>query len=121
MCNSHLAGCTQILIDALRSFVACDTTMMTKDREVDDGKRSIGGAPMGTCEVYANEYDNSFEAPINWQRHTFDSLACGLAPTCSHCSCHIVGHGVEVEDRMFCCALCAAEAGESNAVKDQPA
>ena len=79
---------------------------------------------MATCEVCGNEYDNSFEAHINRQRHTFDSLACaiqGVAPICSHCSCRIIGHGVEVEDRMFCCAHCAAEARESNAVKDRAA
>jgi len=28
-----------------------------------------------------------------------------------HCGCRIVGHGVEVEDEMFCCAHCAKRSG----------
>lgn len=119
--NSHLPGCTQILVDASRSFVACDTTMMTKDTKVDDGKLSVGGVPMATCEVCGNENDNSIQVHIKRQQHTFDTLESAIqggSPTCSHCSCRLIGHGIEVEDRMFCCAHCAAEAGESNAVKD---
>jgi hypothetical protein len=42
--------------------------------------------------------------------HTFDSFECAiqaLAPTCSHCGCRIIGHGVEDDGTMFCCANCA--------------
>jgi hypothetical protein len=45
--------------------------------------------------------------------HTFDSLECAaqrIAPVCEHCGCRILGHGVEVEGRFFCCAHCAREA-----------
>jgi len=124
VCNFHLAGCTQFLIGTSRSLVACDTTMVTKNTKLDDGKLSIEGAPVATGEVCGNEYDKSFEVHIHGQRHTFASFECAIqadAPTCSHCSCRIIGHGVEVGDRMFCCAHCAAEAGESNAVKDRAA
>ena len=79
---------------------------------------------MATCKVCGNEYDKSFEVHINGRRHTFDSLECAIqaiAPTCSHCSCRVIGHGVEVGDRMFCCAHCAHEAGQSNAVQDRSA
>ena len=34
-----------------------------------------------------------------------------LAPTCEHCGCRIIGHGVEADGRMFCCANCAKQAG----------
>jgi hypothetical protein len=34
-----------------------------------------------------------------------------LAPTCNHCGCRIVGHGVERDGTMFCCAHCAEEKG----------
>jgi hypothetical protein len=34
-----------------------------------------------------------------------------LAPTCEHCGCRIIGHGVEADGRMFCCAHCAEHAG----------
>jgi hypothetical protein len=30
-----------------------------------------------------------------------------LAPTCAHCQCRIVGHGVEANGRMYCCMHCA--------------
>src|SRR3712207_6983387 len=46
--------------------------------------------------------------------HTFDSFECAihmLAPTCEHCGCRIIGHGVEADGRIFCCAHCAQHAG----------
>ena len=79
---------------------------------------------MATCEVCGNEYDKSFEIQIHEQRHIFDSFECAiqaLAPTCRHCSCRIIGHGVEVEDQMFCCAHCAEAAGLKNVVRDRAA
>jgi hypothetical protein len=36
-----------------------------------------------------------------------------LAPRCEHCGCMIIGHGLEADDKIFCCAHCAAEAGVS--------
>jgi hypothetical protein len=41
---------------------------------------------------------------------TFDSFECAIhamAPTCSHCGCKIVGHGVEAGGAVFYCAHCA--------------
>lgn len=79
---------------------------------------------MARCEVCGNEYDKSFEIHMHGHRHTFDSFECAIqavAPICSHCSCRIMGHGVEVADRMFCCANCANAAGEANAVNDRAA
>jgi hypothetical protein len=46
--------------------------------------------------------------------HTFDSFECAihiLAPTCNHCQCKIIGHGVEDRGQMFCCVHCAEESG----------
>jgi hypothetical protein len=34
-----------------------------------------------------------------------------VAPICSHCGNHIIGHGVEANDVMFCCAHCAKMQG----------
>jgi len=79
---------------------------------------------MDTCEVCGNEYDKSFEIHINGKRHTFDSFECAIqavAPKCSHCSCRIIGHGVEVGNRMFCCAHCANSSGVRKAVQDRAA
>lgn len=69
---------------------------------------------MAVCEVCGNDYAKTFEVRMNGQPHTFDSFECAihrLAPTCAHCGCRIVGHGMESGDSMFCCASCAAAEG----------
>lgn len=69
---------------------------------------------MATCEVCGNEYDKTFEVRRDGETHVFDSFECAihaLAPICEHCGCRVIGHGVEAEDRIFCCAHCAGEAG----------
>jgi hypothetical protein len=45
---------------------------------------------------------------------TFDSFECAIdamAPTCAHCGCRILGHGVEAHNSIYCCAHCAHEVG----------
>jgi hypothetical protein len=69
---------------------------------------------MAVCEVCGNDYDKTIEIVRDGEAHVFDSFECAihsLAPTCGHCSCRIIGHGVEANGRMFCCAHCAAEEG----------
>lgn len=69
---------------------------------------------MATCEVCGNEYDKAFQVVAQGKSHTFDSFECAihrLAPTCAHCDCRIVGHGVEAGGRMYCCANCARHSG----------
>ena len=72
---------------------------------------------MARCDVCGNEYDKAFQVTgADGASHTFDSFECAihaLAPTCGHCACKIVGHGVESDGRIFCCAHCAEEAGVS--------
>ena len=72
-------------------------------------------AIMPKCETCGNEYDKAFIVEMNNERHTFDSFECAiqrLAPTCKHCECRIIGHGVEAHGTMYCCAHCAKGAGE---------
>jgi hypothetical protein len=73
---------------------------------------------MGTCEVCGNKYDKAFTVTEpDGAAHTFDSFECAihaLAPTCAHCGCRVVGHGVEEGDRIFCCASCAHHDGGTN-------
>lgn len=79
---------------------------------------------MAECEVCGNEYDKTFDVIVAGAQHTFDSFECAikaLAPTCGHCSCKIIGHGVEASGRMFCCAHCAKESGVSGGLKDRAA
>lgn len=78
---------------------------------------------MGTCVVCGNDYAKSFDILFEGGIMTFDSFECAihrLAPACSHCDCRIIGHGVEVEGVMYCCAHCARDDGVSGAV-DHPA
>lgn len=76
---------------------------------------------MARCEVCGNEYDKSFEVIMGGKSHVFDSFECAiqaLAPTCHHCGCKIVGHGVEADNHFYCCAHCASEEG-IRAVRDR--
>ena len=75
---------------------------------------------MAKCEMCGNDYSRSFEVVVGGKRHAFDSFECAihmLAPTCDHCECRIIGHGIEAGDRFFCCASCARQAGVA-AAKD---
>ena len=78
---------------------------------------------MGRCEVCGNDYDKSFELKAAGELHTFDSFECAiqaLAPTCEHCRCRVIGHGMEVGDHVYCCAHCARAATSAD-VKDRAA
>jgi hypothetical protein len=69
---------------------------------------------MARCEVCDNEYDKAFAVVTAGESHFFDCFECAihlLAPACSHCGVRIVGHGMENEGRMFCCAHCAQAEG----------
>jgi hypothetical protein len=69
---------------------------------------------MAVCEVCGNDYDKAFEIRKEGATHVFDSFECAmhaLAPTCRHCGVRIVGHGVEHDGEMFCCARCADREG----------
>jgi len=70
---------------------------------------------MAICDVCGNEYDKAFTVQTaSGEEHTFDSFECAisrLAPVCDHCQCRVIGHGVEADGRVFCCAHCAAEEG----------
>src|SRR3954468_3116646 len=76
---------------------------------------------MAKCDHCSNEYDKAFRITQNGRTMTFDSFECAihaLAPTCAHCDCHIVGHGVEQDGAVYCCAHCAHQAGAME-VKDR--
>ena len=70
---------------------------------------------MGTCAMCGNDYDKSFTVTTHDGKNlVFDSFECAVhsvAPTCDHCGCRIIGHGVESDGRMFCCAHCAEQKG----------
>ena len=79
---------------------------------------------MAQCEVCGNEYDKAFQVSIGGNEHVFDSFECAihrLAPTCEHCNCKVIGHGVEAHGKFYCCASCARMAGEGAGLKDRAA
>ena len=69
------------------------------------------------CEVCGNSYDKPLEVRSGaGDAHVFDSFECAihaLVPTCGHCGCKIIGHGVEANSQMYCCAHRAREEGAS--------
>lgn len=76
---------------------------------------------MGKCYVCGNEYDKTFRVIMNGNEYTFDSFECAahqLAPNCEHCNVKIIGHGVEADNKIFCCANCADVSGYSK-LKDR--
>ncbi|MGH8670333.1 MAG: hypothetical protein ACREUH_13955 [Burkholderiales bacterium] len=72
---------------------------------------------MPRCELCGNDYDKTLSVALaGGAARTFDSFECAitaLAPKCAHCSCRIIGHGVEAGGKMYCCAHCARHEGET--------
>jgi hypothetical protein len=71
---------------------------------------------MTACEVCGNEYERSFTVRMAGEVHTFDCFECAihlLAPSCAHCGCTVVGHGVEdAEGTVYCCSHCRSQQHE---------
>jgi len=76
-------------------------------------------ATTATCDTCGNTYDKTFTITKGDRSGTFDSFECAIhafAPTCAHCGCRVLGHGLESEDGIFCCAHCARLKGEHELV-----
>jgi hypothetical protein len=74
---------------------------------------------MARCEHCGNDYDKTFDVVRGDETHTFDSFECAIhvmAPSCSHCGVRVVGHGVESNGSIFCCASCAEHEGATGLV-----
>ena len=69
---------------------------------------------MAQCDVCGNDYDKAFRVTQGSTSMTFDSFECAIqamAPQCAHCSCKVVGHGIEAQGKIYCCAHCARKSG----------
>jgi hypothetical protein len=77
---------------------------------------------MPKCDTCGNDYDKAFTVKLaTGESFTFDSFECAIAkaaPTCDHCDCRIIGHGVETQGRIFCCVHCAGHDGQT-ALRDR--
>jgi hypothetical protein len=73
---------------------------------------------MAQCDHCRNEYAACFDVIMDGETLTFDCFECAihtLAPECFHCSCKIIGHGIQSGERIYCCAHCAREEGVEGA------
>jgi len=78
---------------------------------------------MAKCDVCGNEYAKAFQVRTTTGTHTFDSFECAihkLAPVCGHCGCRVIGHGIEADGSIYCCAHCAHDEGATT-VRDNAA
>lgn len=51
---------------------------------------------------------------MDQETFSFDSFECAihtLAPICACCGCRVLGHGVEGNGAIYCCAHCARTEG----------
>jgi nitrite reductase/ring-hydroxylating ferredoxin subunit len=74
------------------------------------------------CEVCGNDYHKAFQVIIENEKRIFDSFECAihaLAPRCEHCGCPVIGHGVEVDDCIFCSNHCLTEEANAGRARDQ--
>lgn len=80
---------------------------------------------MPTCSTCGNDYAQTFHVQTyKGEEFDFDSIECAaakVAPTCGHCGCTVLGHGVQADDStVFCCANCARHM-DVEGVKDNAA
>ncbi len=65
---------------------------------------------MAKCTTCGNDYAKTFDVRIGGRTLTFDCIECAahaIAPTCGHCGCRVLGHGVEQDGTTYCCSSCA--------------
>ena len=77
---------------------------------------------MPKCETCGNQYEKSFQVVKDGKPHNFDCFECAihlLAPTCGHCGCKVIGHGVEDHGTVYCCANCARHEGVHGSLRDR--
>lgn len=75
----------------------------------------------GTCDVCGNEYSNLLTVAQGDRSGSFDSFECAahaMAPACVHCGCKILGHGVQVDASIYCCANCARTDSGASQIAD---
>lgn len=69
---------------------------------------------MAICDTCGNDYDHAFTVSRDGESWAFDSIECAaskIAPSCAHCGCRVLGHGLETAGAVYCCANCARAAG----------
>jgi hypothetical protein len=66
---------------------------------------------MATCSTCGNDYERTFHVrAYDGTEYDFDSIECAAAavsPRCAHCGCTVLGHGIQADSAVYCCANCA--------------
>lgn len=67
------------------------------------------------CATCGNEYDKMIEITHHGKTDYFDCFECAIhavAPKCAACGLHVIGHGVEIDNLIFCSAHCTRKLGK---------
>ena len=62
---------------------------------------------MAVCDQCGNDYDKTFKILQKDKSWTFDSFECAIEAL----ACRVIGHGVEEDGAIYCCAHCAGRSG----------
>ncbi len=63
------------------------------------------------CDLCGNENGKIFEVRMARKTYLFDTFQCAiqfLAPTCAHCGCRVLGHGLRAAGSFYCGPHCAS-------------
>lgn len=72
---------------------------------------------MASCDTCGNDYDKMMRVEYQGKLYQFDCFECAihkLAPSCAHCGTQIIGHGVESDSMLYCCANCSRAEGQTD-------
>jgi hypothetical protein len=72
-------------------------------------------APSMKCDCCGNDYDRLMKIEVGGRTGHFDCFECAIqkmAPECAHCHTRIIGHGLESDSTIYCCAHCSRAEGE---------
>ena len=64
-----------------------------------------------SLKLYAWSYRNEGAFHEKVTNAILDDIVAAVAPRCGHCDCPIIGHGVEEDGAIYCCAHCARQTG----------
>lgn len=69
------------------------------------------------CAVCGNDYEKLIEIKHDGKTNFFDSFECAihaLAPKCEACGLSVIGHGIEVNNAIFCSTHCARKKSKAD-------
>src|SRR5699024_4140150 len=77
---------------------------------------------VAACDACGKDYDEPITVTQGQRSGVFDSFECAahvMAPSCERCGVRILGHGIQVDAAVYCCAHCARHAAGTAPVSDR--